>query len=83
MKATRQWHCECGCEGMIEPGEEFLIRGGVFYRSGHETPDALEEAGISPKREIVNAKKTVSQQEVTDLPLFNSEYQQTEQIKLF
>jgi hypothetical protein len=36
MKASRHWHCHCGCGENIEPGEHFNIqRGGIFLKHGH------------------------------------------------
>ena len=83
LTATKQWHCNCGCNGTIEPGDQFTIRAGTFFKEGHETPDALDNAGISPDRVIVHAKIEIPQRDLEELPLFNLEYQRTEQLSLF
>jgi hypothetical protein len=44
MIATKPWRCDCGCDGIIKPGEEFNIVKGTFYKKGHE------------KKQIKNAK---------------------------
>jgi hypothetical protein len=83
MIATKQWNCECGCNGTINPGEQFTIRAGTFFRDGHETADALDNAGISPERRMVYAKTEIPQRDLEELPIFNREYQYTEQLSLF
>jgi hypothetical protein len=35
LTATKEWTCECGCEESIQPGEQFEIVVGTFYKKGH------------------------------------------------
>ncbi len=51
MKATKSWHCDCGCNGRIKAGETFEIVNGYFYAQGHRqqrpdhvTPEAIYDA---------------------------------------
>jgi len=43
LTATKEWHCCCGCEETIKPGERFHIVGGCFYKKGHEQKENQRE----------------------------------------
>ena len=40
LTASREWHCNCGCDETIKPGERFRIVGGCFYKDGHEQKES-------------------------------------------
>lgn len=35
MRATKIWHCMCGCNTEIRPGENFVIESGIILKDGH------------------------------------------------
>ena len=40
LTASREWHCHCGCNETIKPGERFKIVGGCFFKVGHEQKES-------------------------------------------
>jgi hypothetical protein len=36
FRRTRVYHCCCGCDGKIKPGEKLIIKKGSFFIPGHE-----------------------------------------------
>jgi hypothetical protein len=42
MIAHKTYHCDCGCEGPINPGDEFRIEDGFFYLKSHSSQQPLQ-----------------------------------------
>jgi hypothetical protein len=72
MRATKTWGgCACNCGEQIIAGSHFIIVGGEMYLPGHETRNALEDAGLTIRRDYTKITKPTRQQKsVFDLPLF-------------
>lgn len=71
MNATRKYKCDCGCDGVINPGDQFVIREGYFYRAEHSTIDLLFGEGFEPNTKPVRKEKEILQRGLSDLPLFD------------
>jgi hypothetical protein len=56
LTATKTWHCHCGCDGHINPGDQFAIIGGEILLPGHgaaqqETPAEVRQETRTPDSE--------------------------------
>ena len=71
MRATKRWKCNCGCTEHIEPGEEFIIREGFFYRIEHSTGEL--DLGIPAQTAPTKLQgKGITQKNLEELPLFET-----------
>lgn len=58
LTATKTWLCNCdrpGCSGAINPGDQFNIIDGTFYKIGHSPEERKIQISIKPK--IILKKK--------------------------
>ena len=78
MKATKQLHCSC-CGTAINPGDEFRIRNGEFFKQEHD-PGVVSIPCVASMDAYLETDPGYLKK---ICPKIKLEYQKTEQLNLF